>query len=341
MHVLNRVSCRLIRNLAVDAARVRVEARPVLRPLVMTHFVTHRCNLRCAFCHVRPRGAAPAAGDELDTAGCLALLGILRAACPHVHLTGGEPLVRDDIVDLVKGCRDMGFRSVSIATNLSLLHEKAEVLDHVTDVFASLHMFDEPSYAGGASARTMARMAENVGACARLQREKAFRLVADVVLNSTSLPRLERILEFCFEREIAISVGPQLRPDGTLDDGLEDDATYRRAIDRLIALRREGAPVFDGEYYLRTIRDLTPFRCHPSLTPATNPRGELYYPCRLGGVAGPSLLTAGSYEEGLRRAVERAGPPQRCERKCFVGCTVVPSAAVEHPWTLLRDFLRG
>lgn len=63
--------------------------------------VTGRCNLRCIYC--RPAGGPTAPGEELAGED---LLKIVRAAAlvgfKKVRLTGGEPLLRADIVDLVR-----------------------------------------------------------------------------------------------------------------------------------------------------------------------------------------------------------------------------------------------
>lgn len=341
MYTLKRLSVRLLRNLAADAWRARTRPVPRMLPVLMTHFVTYQCNFRCSYCNVRPGGSAPPSRGELGTEDCVRLLGILREAVPHLHLTGGEPLLRPDIVEIVVAARALGFRSLGLSSNLSLLDERAAVLDHVTDVVASLHAFDEPSYAAGGSARLMARALENLTTCAGLQEEKGFRLAANLVLNPTSLPRIQRILAYCFERGIAVMVGPELRFDGTVDPRLLDDPGWPRAIDMLVDLRRSGAPLFDGEYYLRTIRGLGPFRCHPEMMPATSPAGELFHPCRILASGGPDVLAAGTWREASRRAEALGSPPPACRARCHSGCTIVPSGAAEHPWELLRDFLGG
>ena len=69
-------------------------------PLALLAELTHRCPLRCPYCS-NPRELARAS-DELDTASWsrvfteAAALGALQ-----VHFSGGEPLVRRDLVELV------------------------------------------------------------------------------------------------------------------------------------------------------------------------------------------------------------------------------------------------
>ena len=120
MYTLKRLSVRLLRNLAADAWRARTRPAPRMLPVLMTHFVTYRCNFRCSYCNVRPGGSAPPSTGELGTEDCVRLIGILREAVPHLHLTGGEPLLRTDIVEIVAAARALGFRSLGLSSNLSL-----------------------------------------------------------------------------------------------------------------------------------------------------------------------------------------------------------------------------
>src|ERR1700720_1622296 len=69
-------------------------------PLAMLAELTHRCPLRCPYCS-NPLELSRASG-ELDTASWKRLLGEAAAlGVLQVHFSGGEPLVRRDLADLV------------------------------------------------------------------------------------------------------------------------------------------------------------------------------------------------------------------------------------------------
>ena len=89
--------------------------------------LTDRCNLRCVYC--MPQDAASFApspeilsDDEiLRLLACLAELGIVK-----IRITGGEPLVRKGIVNLVRGISGIrGIRDISLSTNGMLLDKMA------------------------------------------------------------------------------------------------------------------------------------------------------------------------------------------------------------------------
>ena len=77
------------------------------RPLGLLAELTHRCPLGCPYCS-NPLALEPRA-DELDTASWArvfkeaAALGVLQ-----VHLSGGEPAARRDLVEITRAAHDAG-----------------------------------------------------------------------------------------------------------------------------------------------------------------------------------------------------------------------------------------
>jgi len=88
-------------------------------PIHPVYEVTAACNLRCKHCHARGGKPYP---DELDTEGAKDVIRKL-AEVPEFRVlvfTGGEPLVRPDIYELISYAKSLGF-SVVLATNATLI----------------------------------------------------------------------------------------------------------------------------------------------------------------------------------------------------------------------------
>jgi len=81
--------------------------------------ITRRCNLNCIHCRAgADRGPYP---GELGTEKCFDVLKEIReVGTPIVILTGGEPLMREDVFDLAQKGTGLGLRMV-LATNGTLL----------------------------------------------------------------------------------------------------------------------------------------------------------------------------------------------------------------------------
>lgn len=108
---------------------------PFLRPLRDLRIsVTDRCNFRCPYCmpaEVFGPGHAFLRDPQLMTLGELTRIArAFRAlGVEKVRLTGGEPLLRQDVPELVRGLKqDVGLPEVALTTNGWLLEKLAPAL---------------------------------------------------------------------------------------------------------------------------------------------------------------------------------------------------------------------
>ncbi len=92
--------------------------------------VTDRCNLRCVYC-MPPSGIPPVSQDDILTIEEMVEATRIVAATTgisKVRITGGEPLVRKGVSDVIRGVASLGFREVTLTTNGILLSEMAGTL---------------------------------------------------------------------------------------------------------------------------------------------------------------------------------------------------------------------
>jgi len=89
--------------------------------------VTGRCNLNCVYC--RPLGCVETEqpGSELTVKEIAAIARVAaELGISHVRLTGGEPLLRQDLDAIVRALSDIpGIDDLSLTTNGQLLAERA------------------------------------------------------------------------------------------------------------------------------------------------------------------------------------------------------------------------
>ncbi len=102
--------------------------RPVLNLRIS---VTQRCNLHCPYCH--REGQEKPIEDKFVEMTPNEIARLVRVAVNldirNVKLTGGEPLVRDDIVEIASRIGEIsGIRDFSMTTNGTLLAKYAEEL---------------------------------------------------------------------------------------------------------------------------------------------------------------------------------------------------------------------
>lgn len=96
---------------------------PTSNPLAMVAELTYRCPLHCPYCS-NPLELARYR-DELDTADWLRVLSeATELGVVQVHFTGGEPLVRRDLPELIHQARQLDLYS-NLSTGATLADEAA------------------------------------------------------------------------------------------------------------------------------------------------------------------------------------------------------------------------
>ena len=100
------------------------DTSPFARPYVVSWNLTYRCNLACEHCYL-DAGGTPLVGtenfadrSELGTEECFRVIDEIAAFAPEclTILTGGEPLLRRDILEIVRRASERGLWVV-VGTN--------------------------------------------------------------------------------------------------------------------------------------------------------------------------------------------------------------------------------
>lgn len=144
--------------------------------------LTDRCNFRCSYC------APPEGLDPIERTGFLAPAEVARLVritaslgVGRYRLTGGEPLMRPDIVDIVSLLRGIeGVRELSMTTNGSRLAGLAEPLRRagLDRINVSLDSLDAARFASVSGSRSFLRVRRGIDAA----RSAGFPLKINVVV---------------------------------------------------------------------------------------------------------------------------------------------------------------
>ncbi|MBV9863085.1 MAG: pyrroloquinoline quinone biosynthesis protein PqqE [Alphaproteobacteria bacterium] len=162
-------------------------------PLALLAELTHRCPLRCPYCS-NPL-ALERADVELDTAtwrrvlGEAAALGVLQ-----VHFSGGEPLARRDLVDLVRHAAGAGLYANLITSGIGLERRRMAALAAAGLEHVQLSLQDSDSAAGDVIAGRPGAQGEKHRA-AKVVREAGLPLTINAVVHRRNLERLEQLIE--------------------------------------------------------------------------------------------------------------------------------------------------
>ena len=95
------------------------------KPYLIALNLTKRCNLRCEHCYLDATPKMGGGADELTTAECLRLINQIAEVNRGslLVITGGEPLVRPDILEIARHAVSQGFMVV-FGTNGMLIDDR-------------------------------------------------------------------------------------------------------------------------------------------------------------------------------------------------------------------------
>jgi PqqA peptide cyclase len=160
-------------------------------PLWLLAELTYRCPLHCVFCY-NPVDYARHE-DELGTADWLRVLREARAlGAVQCGFSGGEPLLRDDLEELVAEARRLGYYTNLLTSGVGLTRERAAALkaaglDHVQLSFqdSTREMNDFLSHT-----RTFDLKQRVAG----LLKEQGWPMVMNVVIHRLNIDHIDRII---------------------------------------------------------------------------------------------------------------------------------------------------
>lgn len=88
--------------------------------------ITYRCNMHCTHCHAKAGEVAPRLlENELTTTEVTDLLKELdEMKVFDITITGGEPILRSDLIEIIRYSRNLNFSTLTLITNGSLVSEE-------------------------------------------------------------------------------------------------------------------------------------------------------------------------------------------------------------------------
>src|SRR3954467_15543238 len=164
------------------------------RPSTLIAELSYQCPLHCPYCS----NPLDLHRDELETEHWIRVFGeARRLGVLQLALTGGEPMLRRDLVELCAGARAAGLYSSLITAGTLFTPERAQALkaaglDHVQISIQSPDPEENDRIAGN---RSFAKKL----AAARAARELDFPLTINCVLHRQNLDRVAELLELALE----------------------------------------------------------------------------------------------------------------------------------------------
>lgn len=295
------------------ALKALVQMRVRKRPFVLSHGINARCNLRCPFCEYWQTS-----GPEMTTEAIFAMLKDAKSFGIGVYNAWTtEPLLRPDLPAILRCAKSLGI-TTSLITNGQLLSSRIKDLDDLDYLSVSVDGINTYSEIRGVPIEPVIEGIRAAG-------EAGHQVLMNCVISRKNLSELEDLVRLAEDLGALISFEPLHETpgfEGVWEEmGIRDAnrSDYRRSVDRLVEMKREGSPIINSTTYLRMVRDRDiDFKCHaPEIVLSVSSDGTVQT-CRV------HKEPLGHVSEGLDRVWERSKKRRKeivrdCEKCLFFG----------------------
>ena len=183
-------------EVSVIDARLRAAAPGVGPPLWLLAELTYRCPLHCVFCYNPVDFARQQA--ELSTDDWLRVLRQGREmGAVQLGLSGGEPLVRDDLETIVAEARGLGYYTNLLTSGVGLTPQRAAALKAAGLEHVQLSFQDSTQEMNDFLSHT--KTFDLKSRVARIIKEQGWPMVMNVVIHRMNIDHIDRIIAMAAE----------------------------------------------------------------------------------------------------------------------------------------------
>lgn len=311
---------------------LRLNLQPHYRiPLNVQISLTNRCNNNCVYCEVHKLPQ-----EDVWTLDSLkAVLSDMKdCGTKRIQFTGGEPMLRKDIGEIVDYSKSLGF-FVGISTNGYQVSRRVEELKGIDVVFLS--------YDGPQEIHSVLRSRQNfdeVKSAIYALKKEGIRTWLTAVLTKYNAVAIEDIIDFARKEKVLVNFNKlEFIQDGSnnlhpplhkIEHLLLRGREQKECFKELIRLKRLGAPIGSSMNFLQNGLEwpddsatisLVPskrFKCWAGIAHAQLEADANLYACgwAIGRIAGENVL-----EKGFRKAWNNLSLLKDCQ-SCSHACGV-------------------
>jgi MoaA/NifB/PqqE/SkfB family radical SAM enzyme len=259
-------------------------------PLCIDFRITTKCNNKCEYCNVPEKTS-----DELNTEQIFSMLDeAKRLGCIYFDISGGEPLLRKDIGQIIDYAKNLGL-IVGMVTNGKLVHEKIKEIKNLDTLAISLDgskevhdkLRGEGSYSSAVNAIKIAK-------------GNNLKVMLFTVLSANNIDQIDSLIDFAEKEKVFLHVNKLFKHNSyttNVNFLVPNKKEFKIAINKLI--KSSSSCIIDSKEYLRyLLGDLGLPKCYAGkLFCRIDPNGDMY-PCQdmLGRIKGINVNEYGFKE---------------------------------------------
>ncbi len=280
-------------------------------PLKVTHFITDKCNLRCSYCYINYNKE-----KEMNTEQIKNMLNEFAKLGTQIYgIAGGEPLVRDDIFEIIKHAKSLGLM-VTLATNGILIPEHIDEMHNIDNLIISLdgpkEIHDKLRGKG-----TFDKVVEAIN----LLNNKGIKATVNAVITKYNFEYIDFLVEFAKKHDVNLMFQPVVEiKDNSKSDAL-DNKELLNVIEKIKKLKKLNKEIITSD---SSLSDLYNFKNGKSKKFQRNClSGKIFCIISPDGKVVPCLLELGNKNiDGLKLGWKKAflSLPDKSKCDCTFFC---------------------
>lgn len=263
--------------LGLSVIRYKLSGRG--RPIAVAWLITGRCNLHCCYCKWIDQRRV----EELGTDSAKDMIDQMkRAGVRLISFTGGEPLVRSDIGDIIRHVKNNGL-VCKLNTNGMLVESHLDDLRRLDLLQISIDGPPEVQdhLRGQGTAERAARAIQ-------LARKAGIRVQMIACLTQDNVQRMDEVLDYGLELGVGFCfqlLSPKNLDEEAADDSMPDKQCLIDSLNYLVQLQRRRDPrsraiaskQSELEYYIDLLENGSSGCACPLVTATMLPDGQLIF----------------------------------------------------------------
>jgi radical SAM family uncharacterized protein len=283
-------------------------------PLFCGHKLTYNCNLRCKMCPFWKRSSKDSSIEQEKAI----LRQIYDSGVCAIAFEGGEPLLRDDLAEILAFSRSLPLH-ISLVTNGTLLESRIdEIAQYINGVvYVSLDGLEKTHDA-----------IRGVSGCFRkaVRGIMASRKKVPVTINTTimaeNIHEIEDLVKLANELGVRISVAVA-HEYCNVKAAAPASHEIKEIAGKLAEMKKKGYPLINSPSYFKVIAKEKNWMCKPWSLINVGPDGKLVLPCYVRNEYATSVSV---FEKSIKTSISGFNwkEIQNC-KSCTLHCYVEPS----------------
>jgi len=251
----------------IDILKSRVKNSP----FILIHLLTSKCNCRCKICDLWKN--VDNYKSDLNKEEVFTLLDkASEAGIVYYTIVGGEPLIRDDLLEILKYAKQLKL-TTSVITNGFYLKKKCNDIIPFIDVLeVSLDSNDELHDKMRGVDGLLNRAIQGIKLC----KNSKTKIIINCVLSKANYKKIFDLIELSKKLDVYISIQPIDLVEGYNDNLILEKKVIQKIYSEIIRYKKSGYKISNSYSYLKLLSQNNKYICHaPKSLIVVKPNGDI------------------------------------------------------------------